>query len=83
MVMDNGSGGNNGSQDWVADYDGEGREWTAREGGDSGVVMMAAAKMAAADNNKDSGGQRRQTTMALKIRWRTTTRKVESGWQTT
>jgi hypothetical protein len=43
----------NGSQDWSADYDGEGREWAARDGGDSGVAMMAAAKMAAA---VDSGG---------------------------
>ncbi len=30
-------------QDWVADYDGEGQERVAREGGDSGVAMMAAA----------------------------------------
>ncbi len=31
----------NNMQDWVADYDGEGQEWAAREGRDSGVVMMA------------------------------------------
>ncbi len=30
-------------QDWAADYDGEGKEWVAREGGDSRVAMMAAA----------------------------------------
>ncbi len=46
-----------GSQDWVADYDGEGREWAARDGGGSGVTMMAAAKMAAA---VDSGGGQQQ-----------------------
>ncbi len=33
----------NGMQDWVLDYDGEGQEWAMREGGDSGVVMMAVA----------------------------------------
>jgi hypothetical protein len=42
-----------GLQDWAADYDGEGRERAARDGGDSGVAMMAAAKMTAAE---DSGG---------------------------
>ncbi len=31
----------NGMQDRVADYDEEGQEWAAREGGDSRVVMMA------------------------------------------
>ncbi len=34
---------NNGPQDWVADYDGEGQERAARESGDSRMVMMAAA----------------------------------------
>jgi hypothetical protein len=33
------------------DYDGEGRERAARDGGDSGVAMMAAAKMAAAEDS--------------------------------
>jgi hypothetical protein len=37
------------TQDWAANYDGEGQEWVARDGGDSGVVMMAAAV-------EDSGG---------------------------
>jgi hypothetical protein len=32
----------------AADYDGEGQEWAARDGKDSGVAMMAAAKMVAA-----------------------------------
>jgi hypothetical protein len=32
-----------GMQDWVADYDGEGQERVAREGGHSRVAMMAAA----------------------------------------
>jgi hypothetical protein len=38
-----------GSQDWAADYDGEGRERAVRDGGDSGVAMMAVAKMVAAE----------------------------------
>jgi hypothetical protein len=42
-----------GSRDWAANYDGEGRELVVRDGGDSGVAMMAATKMAAAE---DSGG---------------------------
>ncbi len=33
---------NNGMQDWAADYDREGQEQVAREGGDSRVAMMAA-----------------------------------------
>ncbi len=55
----------NGSQDWMADYDGKGREWLAKKGGDSGVVMMAAAKLAAAEDS-GSGQQwrRRRTTAA-------------------
>jgi hypothetical protein len=48
---------NDGLQDWVADYDGEGREWAAREGRDSGVVMMAAAKMAASEDSGSGGRQ--------------------------
>jgi hypothetical protein len=40
-----------GMQDQVADYNGEGQERVARDGGDSGVEMMAAA----ADD--DGGGQ--------------------------
>jgi hypothetical protein len=53
----------NGLQDLAADYDREGQEWVARDGGDSGVVMMAEAKMAAV---VDSGGRQQQ-------RWRQTT----------
>ncbi len=34
---------NNGMQDWVEDYDGEGQDWVARDGGDSRVVMIAVA----------------------------------------
>jgi hypothetical protein len=33
---------NGGMQDWVADYDGEGQERAARDGGDSRVAMIAA-----------------------------------------
>jgi hypothetical protein len=40
----------NGMRDWVADYDGEGQERVAREGGDSGVAMMAAVA-------EDGGGE--------------------------
>jgi hypothetical protein len=87
---------NNVMQDRVADYDGEGQEQVAREGGDSRVVMMAAAAedgggeqqwrqwttMATADN--DSGQQhRRQMMTARKIKWRTMRGKEESGRQTT
>jgi hypothetical protein len=57
-----------GLQDWAADYDGEGQEWAARDGGGSGVAMMAAAKMAVAE---DSGGRQQQG-------WRQTT-AVEDG----
>jgi hypothetical protein len=53
------------SQDWVADYDGEGQERAVRDGGDSRVAMMAAAKMAAA---KDSGGGRQQQWLAASMR---------------
>ncbi len=35
--------GNDGMQDQVADYNGEGGEQAIRDGGDSGVVMMAVA----------------------------------------
>jgi hypothetical protein len=85
-------------QDWVADYNGEGQEQVAREGGDSGVVMMAAVaedgggrrqwrqKMAAVDGN---GGQRQQRTTKVadddgtQDQRRTTRGKEESGRQTT
>ncbi len=46
-----------GSQDWAAGYDREGRERAVRDGGDSGVAMMAAVKMVAAE---DSGSGRQQ-----------------------
>jgi hypothetical protein len=39
----------NDMQDWVADFNGEGRERAVREDGDSKVVMMAVAV-------EDSGG---------------------------
>ncbi len=52
----------NSSQDWVADYDGEGRERVARDGGDRGVVMMSAAKMAVAEDS-GCGRQRQQRRM--------------------
>ncbi len=53
-----------GLQDRAADYDGEGRERVARDGGDSGVVMMAAVKMAAAEDSGGGRQQRRQRTTA-------------------
>jgi hypothetical protein len=34
---------NNGMQDWAANYDREGQEWAARDGGDIGVAMTAAS----------------------------------------
>ncbi len=43
-----------GSRDQAADYDGEGQERAARDGGDGRVAMMTAAKMASAE---DSGGR--------------------------
>ncbi len=55
----------NGLKDQAADYDGEGQERAARDGGDRGVVMMGVAKMAAVEDS--SGGrqrQRRQMTVA-------------------
>jgi hypothetical protein len=61
--------GDNGLQDQLADYDGEGRERAARDGGDSGVVMTAAAKMAAAE---DSGGRQKR-------RWRQTMAADKDG----
>ncbi len=83
-------------QDWAADYNGEGQEWAAREGGDSGVAMMAAAAedsgggrqwrrlmtTGMADNN--SSRQKRQRMMtACEIERRTTRGKEESGRKTT
>jgi hypothetical protein len=52
-----------GSQDQAANYDREGRERAARDGGDSRVAMMAAAKMAAAEDS-DGGGRWRRTKAA-------------------
>ncbi len=46
---------NNGTQDWAADCNREGRERAAREGADSGVVMMATAA--------EDGGGRQQWQM--------------------
>jgi hypothetical protein len=86
----------NGMQDRVGDYDGEGQERVAREGGDRRVAMMAPAaedggggrrwrwwtRTARADD--DSGGRQRQRMMtAREIKRRTTRGKEESGWQTT
>jgi hypothetical protein len=48
----------NHSQDQAADYDGEGREQAARDGGDSGVDD-------ACGKDGSSGRQRRQTTTAM------------------
>ncbi len=39
------------TRDWVADCDGEGREWAVRDGGDSREVMMAEVA------EDSSGGQ--------------------------
>ena len=63
-------------RDWVADCNGEGREWAVRDGRDSGVVMMAVA---AADN--DSEGRQRQQRMATacKIGRRTAMKKDKRG----
>ncbi len=47
-----------GLQDPAADYDGEGRERTVRDGRDSGAVMMAMATMVAAEDR--GGGQQWQ-----------------------
>ncbi len=63
VVGDGGSGGqwqrrttivaeDNGMQDRAVEYDGEGQEWVAREGRDSGVAMMAAVV-------EDGGGRQR------------------------
>jgi hypothetical protein len=45
----------------VADYDREGQERPARDGGDSGVAMMVASKMAAGEEaalvNNSNGGK--------------------------
>jgi hypothetical protein len=86
----------NGMQDRVTDYDGEGQEQAVREVGDSGVVIMAAAAedggggqlwrrwgtTATADN--DSGGRRRwQMMTAHKIERQSMMRMEESGQQTT
>jgi hypothetical protein len=83
-------------QDWAANYDGEGKEWVAREGGDSKMAMMAVAaegggggqgwrwRMTTATADDDSGGgQRRQMMMAHEIKRQTMRGKEESMWQTT
>jgi hypothetical protein len=78
--------------DWVADYNGEGQERAARDGGESGVSMMAAAaekgggrrqrrKTAAADIDGKGGQWRQWTTTAHGI-WRgNMTGKDKSGRQ--
>ncbi len=83
----------NGMQDWATDYDREGKERVAREGGDSGVAMMATRAegggggqrwrrwMTTATADDNSGGQQRRRMMtAHKIEWQTTRGKEESGW---
>ncbi len=80
MVVDNdGNGGqqlwwmtmaayDDGLQDRAVEYDGEGQERAARDGGDSGVAMMTAVwpqwKTVAANNNSNGGGQQRRMTAA-------------------
>jgi hypothetical protein len=44
---------NDSTQDWVADYDGEGQEQVARDGRDSRVGMMAVVA-------EDRGGRQQQ-----------------------
>jgi hypothetical protein len=86
----------NGMQDQAADYNGEGKERVAREGGDSGVAMMATGaegggvgqqwwrRMTTATADENSGGwRRRQMMTAREIKRRTTRGKEESGWQIT
>jgi hypothetical protein len=83
-------------QDRVADYDGEGQEQMAREGGDRGVVMMAVAaedgggrgqwrrwKMTAMADDDSGGQQRWQMMTARKIGRQTMRGKEESRRQTT
>ncbi len=78
------------------DYNREGKDWVAREGGDSGVAMMATGVEGGGGGRQwrrwrttttaddDSGGQRRQQMMtAHKIERRTTRGEEESGQQTT
>jgi hypothetical protein len=85
----------NGMQDRAADYNGEGKEWMAKEGGDNGVAMMAAAAegdgggrwwqrwmMTATEDNNSGGRQMRQMMTACKIKQWTTRGKEESGRQT-
>jgi hypothetical protein len=52
---------NDGTQDQVADCDGEGQERAVRDGGDSGVVTMAAA----AEDGGGEGQQQRWTMTAV------------------
>jgi hypothetical protein len=47
-----------GTQDWVADYNGERQEQAARDGRDSRVAMIAAAV------EDDIGGQQQQWQMS-------------------
>jgi hypothetical protein len=108
VVVEDGGGGqqrrrwttitaeNNGLQDWVAGYNGEGQERVVRKGQDSIVAMMAAGAEDGGGKQQwqqwkttvtadyDSGRQkRRQMMMAGEIKWRTKRGKEESGWQTT
>ncbi len=53
-----------GLQDWVTGYGGEGQERVAGDSGDSGVAMMAAVKMAAVEDSSVGGQQQWQQTMA-------------------
>jgi hypothetical protein len=86
----------NNTQDWAADFNGEGQKRAVRDSGDSGVVMMAAAAehgsggqqwrqwaMTVMVNNDSGGQQRQQMTTACKIKRWTTRENEEGGRQTT
>jgi hypothetical protein len=51
----------NGMQDWVADYSGEGQEWATRDSGDSRVAMIAAVT----EDGSSKQQRRRWTTVAM------------------
>jgi hypothetical protein len=56
-VVDMTAGDDNGLRDRVADYEGEGQERAARDGGDSGVAIMAEAKMVGVATEDSNGGR--------------------------
>jgi hypothetical protein len=87
----------NGMQDRLAEYNGEGQEQAVRDGRDMGVAMTAALvedgggrqqrrrqRMKTDTADDDSGGRHRwRITIAHKIGLRTTRKKEESRQQTT